>query len=213
MTTQGQITVRSVCVALAAAGLAAALSACSSSPTPTPAPSSTSASSSSAASSSTSGTASTTSPTSPTSPTSSRTSAGNLCTINTAKAVVEPSPGGNSAGHIGLQVTVSNGSSAACVIEGFPGVSLVTGSQGQQLGAPAKRATGTPALITLAPGAKVSAPLQLAQAANFPDCGVTQAMGFRIYLPDDTAAQFSPQTQQGCSNASVILMEIGPFAR
>ena len=207
MTTQGQITVRSVCVALAAAGLAAALSACSSSPTPTPAPSSTSASSSSAASSSTSGTASTTSPT------SSRTSAGNLCTINTAKAVVEPSPGGNFAGHIGLQVTVTNGSSAACVIEGFPGVSLVTGSQGQQLGAPAKRTTGTPALITLAPGAKVSAPLQLAQAANFPDCGVTPAMGFRVYLPDDTAAQFSPQSQQGCSNANVVLMEIGPFAR
>jgi hypothetical protein len=108
---------------------------------------------------------------------------------------------------------VTNSGSAACVVEGFPGVSLVTGTQGQQLGAPAKRTTGTPTLITLAPGAKASAPLQLAQAANFSDCGVTPAMGFRIYLPDDTAAQFSPQTQQGCSNAGVILMEIGPFAR
>jgi hypothetical protein len=108
---------------------------------------------------------------------------------------------------------VTNGSTAPCVIEGFPGVSLVTGTQGQQLGAPAKRTAGTPTAITLAPGAKVSAPLQLAQAANFPDCGVTPAMGFRIYLPDDTAAQFSPQTQQGCSNAGVVLMEIGPFAR
>jgi hypothetical protein len=145
--------------------------------------------------------------------TGSRTSVGNLCKINTAKAVVEPAPGGNSAGHIGLQVTVTNSGSAACVIEGFPGVSLVTGTQGQQLGAPAKRTTGTPAAITLAPGAKVSAPLQLAQAANFPDCGVTPAMGFRIYLPDDTAAQFSQQAQQGCSNAGVVLMEIGPFAR
>ena len=38
-------------------------------------------------------------------------------------------------------------------------------------------------------------------------------MGFRIYLPDDTAAQFSAQTQQGCSNTGVVLMEIGPFAR
>ena len=72
---------------------------------------------------------------------------------------------------------------------------------------------GTPTLITLAPGAKASAPLSLAQAANFPDCGVTPAMGFRIYLPDDTAAQFSAQTQQGCSNTGVVLMEIGPFAR
>lgn len=190
---------------LAVAGLAAALGACSSSPpTPTPAPSSSTpaASTTSTGSGTSSGTS-----------TGSRTSAGNLCTISSAKAVVEPAPGGNSAGHIGLQVTVTNGSAAPCVIEGFPGVSLVTGTQGQQLGAPAKRSVGTPTAITLAPGAKVSAPLQLAQAANFPDCGVTPAMGFRIYLPDDTAAQFSPQTQQGCSNAGVVLMEIGPFAR
>lgn len=126
---------------------------------------------------------------------------------------MEPSPGGNSAGHIGLQVTVTNAGSAPCVVEGFPGVSLVTGTEGQQLGAPAKRIAGTPTAITLAPGAKASAPLQLTQAGNYPDCGVTPAAGFRIYLPDDTAAQFSPQPQQGCSNAAVVLMEIGPFAR
>jgi hypothetical protein len=133
-------------------------------------------------------------------------------TINTAKAVVEPAPGGASAGHIGLQVTVTKGSSA-CVLEGFPGVSLVTGTGGQELGAPAKRTPGTPASISLEPGAKVSAPLSLAQAVNFSDCGVTAAPGFRIYLPEDTAGQFSQQAQQGCSNASVVLMEVGPFAR
>jgi hypothetical protein len=98
-------------------------------------------------------------------------------TINTAKAVVEPAPGGASAGHIGLQVTVTKGSSAACVLEGFPGVSLVTGTGGQELGAPAKRTPGTPASISLEPGAKVSAPLSLAQAVNFSDCGVTAAPG------------------------------------
>ena len=108
---------------------------------------------------------------------------------------------------------MTNCGSAPCVVEGFPGVSLVTGTQGQQLGAPATRTSGTSSLITLAPGAKASAPLSLAQAANFPDCGVTLAMGFRVYLPDDTAAQFSEQSQQGCSNAAVVLMEIGPFAR
>jgi hypothetical protein len=190
---------------LAAVGLATALAACSSS-TPTPAPAPGTSTSASASTSSGSSTSSGTS-------TGSRTTAGDLCKINTAKAVVEPSPGGNSAGHVGLQVTVTNGGSAACVIEGYPGVSLVTGTQGQELGAPAKRTAGTPTRITLEPGAKVSAPLQLAQAGNFPDCSVTPAQGFRIYLPEDTAAQFSQQAQQGCSNTSVVLMEIGPFAR
>jgi hypothetical protein len=106
------------------------------------------------------------------------------------RAVVEPSASGNSAGHIGLQVTVTNAGSTPCVVEGFPGVSLVTGTEGQQLGAPAKRTSAT-----------------------FPDCTVTPAMGFRVYLPDDTAAQFAPQSQQGCANPAVILMEVGPFAR
>lgn len=89
----------------------------------------------------------------------------------------------------------------------------MTGTAGQELGAPAKRTNGRPTLITLEPGAKVSAPLQRAQAAKFPDCGAAPAQGFRIYRPDDTAAQFSQQAQQGCSNVSVVLMEIGPFAR
>ena len=204
MRTQGHRFVRSVCAVLAAAGAATALGACSSSPpAPVPAPST----STSAAT-----LGSTTTPATSGSSTAPVESAGR-CTSNTAKAVVEPAPGGASAGHIGLQVTVTNGSSAPCVIQGFPGVSLVTGGEGQQLGAPAKRTPATPAMLTVLPGAKVSAPLQLAQAANFPDCGVTPAMGFRIYLPDDTAAQFSQQAQQGCSNAGVVLMEIGPFAR
>jgi hypothetical protein len=192
---------------LAAVGLAAGLGACSSTP-PTPAPASTTsaAGSTTTASPTSSGSGSATS-------TGSRTGAGNLCTIASAKAVVEPSPGGNSAGHIGLQVTVTNAGSTPCVVEGFPGVSLVTGTEGQQLGAPAKRTSAAPAAITLAPGATARAPLQLAQAANFPDCTVTPAMGFRVYLPDDTAAQFAPQSQQGCANPAVILMEVGPFAR
>jgi hypothetical protein len=203
--------VRSVCAVLAAAGLTTALGACSSDP-PAPAPSTSTTPSPTTTSASPTSSGGSSGGSSGTS-TGSRTNAGNLCTTAGAKAVVEPAPGGNSAGHIGLQVTVTNAGSAACVVEGFPGVSLVTGTQGQQLGAPARRTAGTPVAVTLAPGTKASAPLQLAQAANFPDCGVTPATGFRIYLPDDTAAQFSPQTQQGCSNAAVVLLEIGPFAR
>jgi len=206
VTTPGCRSVRSGCVGLAAAGLIATLVGCSS-PTPAPAPAPTTSTVTPSTSTSTG------SATSSATGTGSRTSAGNRCTINTAKAVVEPAPGGACAGHIGLQVTVTNGSSAACALEGFPGVSLVTGTGGQELGAPAKRTPGTPASISLEPGAKVSAPLSLAQAVNFSDCGVTAAPGFRIYLPEDTAGQFSQQAQQGCSNASVVLMEVGPFAR
>ena len=143
----------------------------------------------------------------------SRTSAGNLCTINNAKAVVEPAPGGNSAGHIGLQVTVTNSGSAACVDRGLPRRLPRHRDPGPAARRAGQAHDGHTGGDHPRAGRQGQRAAPLAQAANFPDCGVTPAMGFRIYLPDDTAAQFSPQTQQGCSNAAVVLMEIGPFAR
>lgn len=122
-----------------------------------------------------------------------------------------PSSGGASAGHVQLQVQVTNTSSAPCTLRGYPGVSLVAGTEGAQLGAAAQRTPGPEGLITLAPGAKATAVLQLAQASNYPSCGVTAAAGFRVYLPEDTAAQFVPMAEQGCSNASVVLLEVSPF--
>ena len=122
-----------------------------------------------------------------------------------------PSSGGASAGHVQLEVQVVNTSNAPCTVRGYPGVSLVAGTEGAELGAPGQRVPGPEGLVTLAPGAKATAQVQLAQAANFPTCGVTAAAGFRVYLPDDTAAQFAPLAVQGCSNTAVVLLEVSPF--
>jgi hypothetical protein len=96
-------------------------------------------------------------------------------------------------------------------VKGYPGVSLVAGTEGAQLGAAAKRTPGPEGTVTLAAGGKAKAVVQLAQASNFPDCGVTPAAGFRVYLPDDKAAQFAASTQQGCSNAAIVVLEVAPF--
>ena len=122
-----------------------------------------------------------------------------------------PSSGGASAGHVQLEVQVTNTSSASCTVRGYPGVSLVAGTEGAPLGAAGQRSPGPEGLVTLKPGAKATAHVQLAEASNYPNCGVTAAAGFRVYLPDDTAAQFSPLAQQGCSNTSVVLLEVSPF--
>lgn len=199
-------------VGLAAVAALAATGACSSSPpTPTPA-----ASTSTSASSTTSTTSTTSSPTSTSRPTTSSgtstTPAGTAeCKAGVGKATVVTASGGASAGHVQLQVQVTNASSKPCTIKGYPGVSLVTGTEGAQLGAPAQRVAGPEGLVTLQPGGKATAQLSLTQAANVPDCGVTAAAGFRVYLPDDTAAQFAPLAQQGCSNAKVVLLEVSPF--
>ena len=122
-----------------------------------------------------------------------------------------PASGGASAGRVLLEVQVTNTSSAPCTLRGYPGVSLVAGTEGAELGAPAKRVAGPEGLVTLAPGGKATAQVSLTQAGNLPNCGVTAAAGFRVYLPDDTAAQFVPLTEQGCSNTSVVLLEVSPF--
>lgn len=122
-----------------------------------------------------------------------------------------PDSGGASAGRVNLVVRVTNSGTTACALRGYPGVSLVTGTEGQQLGAPAQRVAGPEGLITLAPGKSATSTLSLAQASNVPSCGVTPAAGFRIYLPDDTAAQFAPLVEQGCSSTSVVILEVSPF--
>lgn len=190
-----------------------AVGACSSSPpAPAPAVSTSVTSTSTSPTTSASPTSTSRSTTSSGSPTSGSTSAaGTVCRAGTGKVTVVPSAGGAAAGHVQLEVRVTNTGSSPCTVRGYPGVSLVTGTEGAQLGAPAQRTPGPEGLVTLAPGAKAVALVQLAQASNFPSCGVTPAAGFRVYLPDDTAAQFAPLVEQGCSSTSVVLLEVAPF--
>jgi hypothetical protein len=192
----------------------AAVGACSSS-RPAPAPAvSTSATTSTSTSRTTSASPTSTSRSTTSSGSStsgSTTAAGTVCRAGTGKVTVVPSAGGAAAGHVQLEVRVTNTGSSPCTLRGYPGVSLVTGTEGAQLGAPAQRTPGPEGLVTLAPGAKAVALVQLAQASNFPNCGVTPAAGFRVYLPDDTAAQFAPLVEQGCSSTSVVLLEVAPF--
>ncbi len=120
--------------------------------------------------------------------------------------------GSGAMGHIVYTLTAVNSSATStCTLRGYPGVSLVVGTAGQQLGMAAQRASGDAPLITLAPGKHAIALLQLTQPANVPDCGVTTAAGWRIYLPDDTSDQFIPAAVSGCSNAAARNLEIQPF--
>src|SRR6202035_4618438 len=80
--------------------------------------------------------------------------------------------GGAAAGTDFTVIDFTNSGSASCTLYGFPGVSL-TNSSGAQIGAGATRSPSkAPTLVTLAPGAKASAELGVANAQNYPaaDC-------------------------------------------
>jgi hypothetical protein len=102
---------------------------------------------------------------------------------------------GMSQNHTGLQLR--NTGSSACTLDGYPGVSWVRGAQGLQTGAAAVRQPdpgGSEGVVTLAPGALASAPLDIVDAAVIPpsECKPVPVRGLRIYPPGQKAALFLP---------------------
>jgi Protein of unknown function (DUF4232) len=100
---------------------------------------------------------------------------------------------GMSQNHTGLQLR--NTGSSACTLYGYPGVSWVRGAQGLQTGAAAVRQPdpgGSEGVVTLAPGALASAPLDIVDAAVIPpsECKPVPVRGLRIYPPGQKAALF-----------------------
>lgn len=120
------------------------------------------------------------------------------------------------AGSVYIQLVVTNTGSAACTLTGYPGVSLVYGSDGKQLGAAAvrdKQSWGTPK-VTIKPRASATTEVRLARAQNYDDstCHPQQAAGFRVYLPDETGADFlATKGFEGCLATGVSLLGVQSF--
>jgi hypothetical protein len=115
--------------------------------------------------------------------------------------------------HVFRPVQFTNIASTSCVIQGFPGVSFVTGDSGQQVGAPADRDGEIGPAVTLAPGQTAHAPLSMlngigAYSPDEPRCGATQIRGIRVFPPDDTAALFIPGDNTVCGNPSTHTMTV-----
>jgi hypothetical protein len=106
-----------------------------------------------------------------------------------------------------------NTASATCIERGYPGVSFVSGSNGQQVGAAASRDAGTVATVTLAPGASVTATLGIVDAGNFPsDCNKTSVTGLRVYPPEQRTALYITHADSACANTKYVTLHVNPFA-
>lgn len=120
---------------------------------------------------------------------------------------------GNGGAGAGTDFTVldfTNGGASTCTLFGFPGVSL-TNSSGAQIGAAATRnPSKTPALITLAPGAKANATLGVANAENYPTsaCKPTTAAQLKVFPPNQTQAIELPFTATGCAVSSAHQLSV-----
>ncbi len=134
-----------------------------------------------------------------------------LCKAATLSAATDAS-GGGAAGSVYMKLNLTNTGTAPCLLKGYPGVSLTANADGAPIGAAATRDETTPvADVLLAPGQTGTAVLRYTQAANYSDCTLTDAAGYRIYPPEDTASLFLPQPTSACSNANITLLSVGAF--
>jgi Protein of unknown function (DUF4232) len=118
--------------------------------------------------------------------------------------------GGAAAGTDFTVIDFTNGGSASCTLYGFPGVSL-TNSSGAQIGAAATRnPSKASTVVTLAPGAKASAELGVANAENYPaaDCKPTTSAQLKVFPPNQTQAIEAPFATTGCAVSSAHQLSV-----
>ncbi|WP_285725718.1 DUF4232 domain-containing protein [Psychromicrobium xiongbiense] len=199
-----------VSVVAALGGVALLMTSCGASP----APAQSSGQTTSASASSTPGTSSSAaaSPSTSAAAGPSGPAVGLPCTAAALKGTLHD--GSGAAGSVYYTLTLTNTSSTMCVLDGYPGVSLVGKGNGTQLGAPADRDASRPSAgpITMVPGASANAVLRYTQAGNYQNCTQTPADGLRVYPPSATDSLYIAQPLTACTESSMVLLEIGAFA-
>lgn len=112
-----------------------------------------------------------------------------------------------------MKLILTNNSQSECVLDGYPGVSLVKAGSTEPIGAPAVRDAGDPSKgpILLIPGDSATAVLRYTQADNYPTCEQVQADAVLVYPPEDVDHLEITNPLTACSNADVELLTIGAF--
>jgi hypothetical protein len=131
----------------------------------------------------------------------------------TAALRVKIGSSNGAAGTIYYDLVFTNVGTATCLLQGYPGVSLVSAgsASGSQIGADAKRDSVTPSRqIVLATGQTAHAVLGVTEAGDFPasKCNPVTAHWLKVFPPDQTVAAYAPFTTQTCASTSVPTLRI-----
>lgn len=106
-------------------------------------------------------------------------------------------------------IDFTNHSSVSCVITGYPGVSLGTGSPGVPIGLPAGHTALTvpEKVLTLRPGGVVNATLEITNVHRYDQgkCRPVQARSLIVYRPNQASPVTLAYTAMACSKAIRLL--------
>ncbi|WP_433714420.1 DUF4232 domain-containing protein [Nocardia sp. CA-084685] len=114
------------------------------------------------------------------------------------------------AGTVAFPIVFTNNGSGPCVLEGFPGVSYVTGPDSAPVGAAAAREGTSSGPVRLAPGGQASALVFAVNVGNIPteQCRPVTVPGLRIYPPDNTASLYLERAATACGAGQVTTAQL-----
>ncbi|NYD43376.1 DUF4232 domain-containing protein [Nocardioides panaciterrulae] len=117
--------------------------------------------------------------------------------------------------HVYGRIVLRNTSDHACTVRGYGGLSFVGHGDGTQIGAAAQRTPSRVRTIVVRPGQRVVSEVAQGRTAPYPKrrCHPTHVDGFRVYLPDETRAQYVPHPTRGCRNPHVHLLAHQAYRR
>jgi hypothetical protein len=109
--------------------------------------------------------------------------------------------GDHAAGTAYRALVFTNKGSRTCTIQGFPGVSYVTGDDGHQVGPAAFRNGKKGPVVTLKPGASAFSDIGFVEVRNYDPavCKPTEVRGLRVYPPHEYNSMFIAAPGTGCA--------------
>ncbi|MPZ79035.1 MAG: DUF4232 domain-containing protein [Actinophytocola sp.] len=137
--------------------------------------------------------------TSPPSDTTSEPATIAVCTVRDVDMSLGAEEG--TAGTVYRALVFTNTGGRTRVIQGFPGMSFVTGDDGHQIGEAAEQVGPKGPPVTLKPGGTATAPVGFVNIGNFDEatCRPTAVRGLRAYPPHERRAEFVPFETTACA--------------
>lgn len=122
--------------------------------------------------------------------------------------------GGGGAGNEEYNVLFTNTGGTACALRGTPGVSVVGGGNGAQLGAAASRIQTGVTTLTVPVGGTVAAPLRIVNIGTdggpLDGCTVRKGDGYRVYPPHSTRSFLAQDPSAVACSPGPSFMTVGP---
>jgi hypothetical protein len=125
--------------------------------------------------------------------------------------------GGGGAGSEFFNILFTNTGGESCALRGTPGVSVVGGGNGEQLGKPADRIQTGGKTVVLASGETVAAPLRIVNIGTdggpLDGCTVRKGDGYRVYPPHSRKAFFVQDPSAVACAQGPVFMTASPVIR